>query len=227
MWIHNLIFNNEKIENWYDNRRSSGKNYEFKDSINISDISQNNTDLLQINYWPQDTRMWLQNTSIVATYQETTTENTKKSHFWNKLYLSVLDNFGGTNIPFSNVYHNVSYANILKEPSNDIYKYKEIGKTKSSENQNYNVDCLKKQKQFKYQNKLLSNSKNFDKTTAEGNKDSTELNDFEFLLPFDFEDMTNSYSNVTTIYYKNLYIFLYFVISLILLCTCNILFLNI
>ncbi|XP_043251034.1 uncharacterized protein LOC122396568 [Colletes gigas] len=191
MWLHNLIFSNKETENKEGNKKASGKNYKFS--------SQNNTNLLQINYWSEDISI----------------ESTNKSRFWNKLYLPILDDFNNTNISFSHGYHDIPYTNILKEPSNNIYRYEEIGRTKNLENDNYIVDGSNKHERLGYQNKsLLCGSKNFDQAITEINKDeSTELNHFEFLLPFNYEDITASYSSVIT-YSKNEFFLFYILLFL-------------
>ncbi|XP_054001587.1 uncharacterized protein LOC128888597 [Hylaeus anthracinus] len=206
MWIHSLINDNEETKDGEATKKSNEEDNKSRKNINMSESSQNGTDLLQINYWSEDTRMLLQNISAVAmVHQETSRESTNKFNFLNRLYPPVLNNFNETTGSNPHGYRDIPYSNMLKQSSNDIYRYEEVGKTNSLDNQNYIIDSLINNKQLDYRNKsLLCNNKNFDGTTAEPNKDITELNGFELLLPFNFEDITAPYSSVITIYSINL-----------------------
>lgn len=99
----------------------------------------------------------------------------------------------------------MSYIDIAKETSNITYKYKEIG---NFEDNSQNVWNLNKKKQFSTINKsLLCNNQRFHK----GYNDQIDTDDLELLLPFNFEEITSSYSCNVIICPKKLYLFYYFV----------------
>lgn len=128
------------------------------------------------------------------------------SYFWNKLRLPIFDHITDTNISTSHGHHGTPYTDIMKESSNSIYRYKEIGNIRGSQNQNQIVENFNRHEQFENLNKsLLCN--NFDKITVEHRKNQIELDDLELLLPFNFEDIITSYSNITIIYSRSLCFF--------------------
>ena len=130
------------------------------------------------------------------------------SHFWNKLQLPAFDHISDTNISTSHGHHGSPYTDIMKESSNSIYRYNEIGNIRGSQNQNQIVENFNRHEQFEKLNKsLLCNDNNFDDIAIEHRKNQIELDDFELLLPFNFEDITTSYSNITIMYSKSLCFF--------------------
>lgn len=134
----------------------------------------------------------------------------------NKSYISFYGNFSDTNISSSDSQQEMLYSDIMEEPSNKLYRYEEIGKIKTSQDQNQIIRTLNKHKELKIlNNSLLCNNEKVVKTTMEHNKDQIELDNFEFLLPFNFDGVTTSDSNITIIYCKDLYV-LYFTLLCIL-----------
>ncbi|CAK9813188.1 OVCH2 [Anthophora plagiata] len=206
IWMNDLVFNNKNIREWEKSSKLNEKHCKFKSKTSVYNNSWNGSDLTQsgsqINYWPEETKVQSYNVSeALVKYQETSTVNKNKSHFWNKLYQSLLNNFNDTNT--SDDYYTTSYVPIVKESSNDIYKYEEIG---SFQNNDQIVENLKEQDQFNIVNKsLLCNNQKIDKVAVKHNN-QIEIDDFEFLLPFNFEDVTVSYSS-NDIYSKNLCLF--------------------
>ena len=56
---------------------------------------------------------------------------------------------------------------------------------------------------------LCNIQQQFDKVIVQQNKDQIEIDDFELLLPLNFEAV--SYSNIIVVYSKKLYLFFHFV----------------
>ncbi|XP_012245818.1 uncharacterized protein LOC100750051 [Bombus impatiens] len=206
-WMDDLVFNSKDTEEWENNTKLNEKQSTFKENINVHDSLWNHSDLLQlgsrISYWPGNTKIHLHNkTGTAIKYQEVPIESMNKSYFWNKLYPSISNNFNNKNASSSDGYYKMSYLDVAKEPSSNIYKYKEIGSSQKK-NQfvgNFNGAMNKS---------LLCNIQQFDKVTVQQNKDQIEIDDFELLLPLNFEAV--SYSNITVAYSKKLYLFFHFV----------------
>lgn len=205
--MNDLVFNNKDTEEWKNNNKLSEKQCIFKKNTTVHSCLWNHSDLLQldteISYWPGK-RVHLHNISEMIQHKEIPTETMNKTYFWNKLHRSISKNHNNKNASFFDGYYETSYMDTTNEPSNNIYEYKEIG---SFQNNNQIVENL--EKQFSAGNKsLLYNNQQFRQVVINQNEDQIEMDDFELLLPFNFE---NASSNIVVAYPKRLYLFFHFV----------------
>lgn len=206
--MNNLVFNNKDTEEWKNNSKLSEKQCIFKGNTNVHSCLWNHSNLLQldteISYWPGK-KVHLHNISEVIQHEEIPTETINETYFWIKLHQPISKNHN-KNASFFGGYYETSYTKPTKKPSNNIYTYKEIG---SYQNNNQIVGNL--QKQINARNKsLLYNSPQFHEVGIKQNENQIEIDDFE-LLPFNFENINASYSNIIVAYPKRLYLFFYFV----------------
>ncbi|KAK9301512.1 hypothetical protein QLX08_006139 [Tetragonisca angustula] len=207
IWMNNLVFNNKDTEEWKNNSKLSEKQCIFKENTNVHSCLWNHSDLLQldteISYWPGKK---VHNISEMIQHEEIPTETMNKTYFWIKLHQPISKNYNNKNASFFDGYYETSYTNTTKKLSNNIYTYKEIG---SFQNNNQIIGNL--QKQINARNKsLLYDSPQIHEVVIKQNEDQIEIDDSE-LLPFNFENINASYSNIVVAYPKRLYLFFHFV----------------
>ncbi|XP_076661387.1 uncharacterized protein LOC143365252 [Halictus rubicundus] len=208
VWIYDLLLDN-KTENLQDN---SGKLNNFKSNKSI--ISWKDKTHVETNYTSENTKIHLQNLSVVASvYQEISTESINMTQFWNKLYtpMNIQRDTSDTSFVTHNYHyyhHHANYTNILKESNNNIYKYEEIDKGISFQDQ---ITESTQKDELTNLNKSLLCSKRFNTITVEPNNHTTEFNSFEFLVPFNIENVVTSCSNIATTC-KNIYFLIYILV---------------
>ncbi|XP_017893315.1 uncharacterized protein LOC108632936 [Ceratina calcarata] len=202
IWMSELVFNIKNAEEWERNKELDGKR-----CPNDTNIRQNRSDLLRldsrVNFKRKNTRVQFPNSSRTLV-KHPESENINDSYLLNKFHRSA-NSFNNISTPPDGYYE--MYVDVSKEASSNIFKYREIG---SSQNNNQVVENVKNE-QFTVMNRSSLCDQQFDKVTVKQSTEQTEIDDFELLLPFTFEDVGVSRSNIITVYFKGLYLFIYFV----------------
>lgn len=204
IWIDGLVFNKDEEESKYNNSSNQGN---CRNNANIHNDSWNGFDILQLdsqrNYSSENTETKLHNVSQAIVNRQFA----KNPHSWNKFYDSIANHFNDTDASSFDRRHE-TYTAMAKEPSNSIYKYEEIGVSRTNNQITNDMN-----EQSSANDSLSCKNKKLDKNMIKYDRDRIDMDDLEILLPFNLEDIIASNSNIPTIYSKTLYMLFHFVFS--------------